>query len=289
METARRVLVVDDEEVIVEGLMALLNCEAFETAGALDRESATSKISELYYPIIVADLCLRTREEGLRLLDEIRRLSPDSRVVTITGFATPELEAEVLARGASMMLTKPAEPAMLLEAIVELLGELEREAASQEVVDLETLYTSVQKVLYSIPQRKYGFSREMAEDVVQDAWMLFLEKRAYVHTARSWLAGTVSNLCLRQLDRLRRTRGLVSEDVELADIPDRKSAEADQTRLIVRQALSRIDARSRQLCNRIAIDGLSYEEVSTSMLLPLGSVGPLYIRAKKKLRKALGN
>jgi RNA polymerase sigma factor (sigma-70 family) len=288
MATVRRVLVVDDEEVIVEGLMALLSVEAFETAGALDRASATTKLSELYYPIIVADLCLRTREEGLLLLDEIQHLSPRSRVVTLTGYATAELEAEVLARGASVMLAKAAGPSILLDAIVELLGELERSAAD-EVVDLETLYTSVQKVLYSIPQRKFGFSREQAEDVVQDAWMLFLEKRAYVHTARSWLAGTVSNLCLRQLDRLRRTRGLVSEDAEMADIPDHKSAEADQTRLIVRQALSRIDARSRQLCHRIGIEGHSYEEVSTSMLLPLGSVGPLYIRAKKKMRKALGH
>ncbi len=289
METARRVLVVDDEEVIVEGLRALLGLEAFETEGALDRASATAKLSELYYPIIVADLCLRTREEGLLLLDEIQQVSPNSRVVTITGYATPEHEAEVMAHGASVMLSKGTDPAILLGAIVELLTELERGASEAEVLDLESLYTSVQKVLYSIPQRKFGFNRDQAEDVVQDAWMLFLEKRAYVRTARSWLAGTVSNLCLRQLDRLRRSRGLTSEDAELADIPDPKSAESNQTRLIVRQALSRIDARSRQLCHRIGIEGHSYEDVSTSMLLPLGSVGPLYIRAKKKLRKALGN
>ena len=58
-------------------------------------------------------------------------------------------------------------------------------------------------------------------------------------------------------------------------------------RMIVRQAMSRLDGRSRELCTQIAIEGRSYADVSASLSLPAGSVGPLYIRAKNKLRKAL--
>jgi len=38
---------------------------------------------------------------------------------------------------------------------------------------------------------------------------------------------------------------------------------------------------------QIAIEGRSYADVSASLDLPIGSVGPLYMRAKTKLRKAL--
>src|ERR1700737_83156 len=91
-----RVLVVDDEESIVAGLLCLLDNEEIESSGALDRLSAESLMEGSFYSVIVADLRLDTEAEGLQLLDDIRRISPRSRVVTLTGFSTPELDQEVL-------------------------------------------------------------------------------------------------------------------------------------------------------------------------------------------------
>ena len=98
------------------------------------------------------------------------------------------------------------------------------------------------------------------------------------------LAGTVSNLCLRMLDRLRRMRSsdddAIFESIEASD-------DATDARLIVNEAMSRLDTRSRELCRHIAIEGSSYADVSASMSLPVGSIGPLYIRAKQRLRRTL--
>jgi len=95
----------------------------------------------------------------------------------------------------------------------------------------------------------------------------------------------VSKLCLQLLDKLRRRQ--TENDGELLEsVMDPRNADRD-TKMIVRQAMSRLDARSRELCTQIAIEGHSYADVSASLSLPIGSVGPLYIRAKNKLRKAL--
>ena len=57
--------------------------------------------------------------------------------------------------------------------------------------------------------------------------------------------------------------------------------------IAVRQAMAGLDTNSRTLCALIAIEGYAYEEVSSRTGLPLGSIGPMYMRAKKKLRFAL--
>ena len=80
----KRILVVDDEPLIVEALTAYLECEDLEAAGAHDCASATAILASSHYSIVVADLCLHTIEEGLLLIDEVRRLSPGSRIITIT-------------------------------------------------------------------------------------------------------------------------------------------------------------------------------------------------------------
>jgi RNA polymerase sigma factor (sigma-70 family) len=282
---AQRILVVDDEPMIIDGLTAWLQIENLHTSGASDRGTATAMLIEQHFPVIVADLCLHTCEEGLLLIDEIRRVSPSSRIITMTGYATPEMEAEVLERGSDRVIFKGAGDSVIVDAILEVLGEIEQAADALAEVDLEMLYLQTSKVLRSIPRRRYGLSSQQAEDVVQDAWLLFLEKRGYVRTPRTWLAGTVSKLCLQLLDKMRRRQ--TDNDGELLESLIDPKASGHDTRMIVGQAMSRLDDRSRELCRQIAIEGRSYADVSASLDLPAGSVGPLYIRAKNKLRKAL--
>lgn len=282
-----RVLLIDDEQAILEGLAMLLDIESIETASACDRSSATTLLAGGFYPVIFADLCLKTTDEGLQLLDDIKRLSPKSRIVTISGYVTPEMEVEVQRRGASIVLHKPMTADDILAAIGELLAEIEREAEAAPELDLTALYAKVQKVLYSIPRRKYGFSHDAAEDIVQQAWLLYLEKRTGVRDPRTWLAGTAVNLCRQELHRSRR---IADGDpaVTFETMPDGGAHDPDEV-MAVRQALQQLDERSRNLCQWIGLDGYSYDDVSRATALPPGSVGPLYMRAKKRLRAALAH
>jgi len=281
-----RVLVVDDERAIVLGLTTLLAMEDIDSAGAFDRLSAEAMMTGTFYSVILADIRLNTEEEGLELLDDIQRLSPRSRVLSMTGYATPELEREVRKRGSSSVIRKPASNGQILGAITDMLAEIEKLAAEQVVLDLATLQVHTRKVLFSIAQRRYGLMREEAEDVVQEAWLLFLERRGLIRSARGWLAGTVANLCRHHIDRSVRSRKRFTDDDGIENLAD-GHAGSPESGIAVRQAMAGLDANSRTLCTLIAIEGYAYDEVSSRTGLPLGSIGPMYMRAKKKLRLAL--
>jgi RNA polymerase sigma factor (sigma-70 family) len=280
---SRRVLVVDDEEAIVSGLMCLLEEEAIKSSGAFDRRTAESLMATNFYAVIVADLRLHTVAEGLELLDGIRRISPRSRVLTLTAYSSPEMVAEVLRRGSAMVIQKPAEGPEILAAISDLLAEVEKLADAQATLDLEQLHLGLRRLLHSIPRKRYGLSAEEAEEVVQQAWLLFLEKRNLIRLAKPWLVGTVANLCKRQIGLTVRRRETFDGDETLATLPDTRAVSPDIA-IALRQALSALDDQSRTLCILIAVEGLAYDEVSKRLSLPLGSIGPMYLRAKSKMR-----
>lgn len=279
----KRVLVVDDEFAIVDAVTTMLRFEEIESAGASDCEGAVALMSGVFFPVIITDLCLHSREEGLRLIDAVREQAPRSRVIVLTGYATPAMEDELLGRGVAVVLQKPALSSVIIDAVNALLDELEREAGDGEV-SLEELYLTLNRKLQAIPRKRFGLSEQAAEDVIQDAWVLFLRKRGLIRDAAPWLSGTVANLCRQQLDRRVRRRE-TSDDAAIAALAGNHGSLTDA--IAVRQALARTEDRGRMLCTLIGMDGLSYEEVSTVTGIPLGSVGPLYIRAKKKIRTIL--
>ncbi len=280
-----RILVVDDEQSIVAGLTTLLALNDIESAGAFSRLSAEAMMKGTFFSVILADVRLHTEAEGLGLLEDIQRLSPRSRVLSMTGYATPELEREVRARGSSSVIRKPASSGEILGAINDLLAEIEKLAADQPVLDLEQLHIHTRKILFSIARRRYALTQEEAEDVVQQAWLLFLGQRGLIRTAPRWLAGTVANLCRRHIDRSIRSRRIM-EHHGIENTVDCRAV-APEAGIAVRQALATLDPSSRTLCTLIAIEGCAYQEASSRTGLPLGSIGPTYIRAKNKLRLVL--
>ena len=272
-----RILVVDDDPAIVEGLVELLRVESFDAMGALDRETAEEALAAEFYPIVLADLRLRSMDEGWLLLDAIARISPKSRIASMTGYATDAIEAQLLARGAALVLRKPMEITEIVALMREMLVAFEAVAGE----DLDEVYRQSFASLTGMARRRYGLGMDDAQDVLQEAWCLFLEKRASVRTPKAWLSGTVVNLCRRWIEDRVRWRG---PDIDSFDRADGGNIE---TALVARDAMARVDARTRQLCQLIAVEGLRYDEVSDAMQIPMGSVGPMYMRAKQKMRDVL--
>lgn len=283
----RRVLIVDDEETIVAGLTMLFELEQFESAGAFDRSGAEELVNGSFYPIVISDLCLNSIEEGLALIDHVRQSSPGTRVIVLTAFATPSIVADLHERGVEYVLQKPAASTEIINAVLELLAEIEREAAA-ETLSLEELYLTARAKLYSISRRRFNLTHDGAEDVLQQAWLMYLEKRGMVRAPGPWLAGTVVNLARQHLDRYKRKRETSGDESALQETQVTSAGDLEDV-VSMRQALERLDERSRSLCVMIGIEGLSYAEVSEAIGMPVGSVGPLYMRAKDKLRDALSH
>lgn len=279
-----RILIVDDETPLAEALSSLFELENIEAAVAGDRATAERLMVEEHFSVVLADVRLRSEEDGLMLLGSIRKLSPDSKIATMTGYATPALERQLRSLGARQIIYKPIEFDELLRIIRELLGDDADDTTTVEELDLDALYTDLRAVLHSLPIRRFGLAGEDAEDVVQQAWCLFLEKRDAIRQPRAWLSGTVANLCRQRLTDCHRM--VPSEAAVFEEIADTRNESSDAV-LIIRTALRQADERTRQLCSLIGLEHLSYEEVSERLGIPVGSVGPLYIRAKSRLRRLI--
>lgn len=276
-----KIFVVDDEPFIVAAIQAMLDMNGYESESAPDCVTAEERIAEEFFPIILSDLRMRGDDDGFHLLDAVQRLSPRSRVATLTGYADPETVKHLHARGATLVLSKPFTEEQLMAAISEMLQVVEKAEAEAGHSD-EELYQATAKTLKRVARVRFGFPAADAEELVQEAWLLFLEKRNAVRTPRTWLTGTVANLCRQEIARRCLAREREAEPQERGALPSSDAV------LSIRQALSRVDERSRTLCTMIGMEQHSYEEVSRAAGIPLGSVGPLYMRAKARLREAVG-
>jgi DNA-binding response OmpR family regulator len=117
-----RLLVVDDEAAIRFALVEYFRGSGWTVDSASEKEEAEALLACTAYSVVIADLRLTGIHgvEGLDIVQWSRHLRPETRVVLLTGNATPEIEAEARRRGADAFLQKPL-PLQKLEAIVDTL------------------------------------------------------------------------------------------------------------------------------------------------------------------------
>ena len=150
-----RILVVDDDPFVVEEMVSLLEAEGLGVASAFDCESAEEMIRAEFFPVILADLRVRSEEDGLQLLERIRSLSPRSAVATITAGADEVMEMRLRDLGARTVLLKPVDPDVVIALVRELLGEIETAAAQLSEDDFGALHAAMTPRLRSIACRRY--------------------------------------------------------------------------------------------------------------------------------------
>ena len=101
-----RILVVEDEAVLLTNLCEMLERAGYEVQGASDAESALAHVLEQDYPIVLSDIRLPNMD-GVELLKRILAERPDTLVILTTAFATVETAVEALRCGAYDYLLKP--------------------------------------------------------------------------------------------------------------------------------------------------------------------------------------
>jgi putative nucleotidyltransferase with HDIG domain len=99
------ILIVDDEREIAEILSDLLSAEHdCETAGSA--EEALQRLREREFRLVISDITM-PGISGLEMVPHIKRLSPDTVVVMISGLQTVESAIEALRLGAFDYMMKP--------------------------------------------------------------------------------------------------------------------------------------------------------------------------------------
>lgn len=101
-----RVLVVDDDKVIREGLQRILKAEGYLVESFSSGRQALDCLEERDFDLIITDLKMPGMS-GLEVLQSIKVEHPDLPVILITGYAAIDNAVEVMKSGASDYLAKP--------------------------------------------------------------------------------------------------------------------------------------------------------------------------------------
>ena len=122
-----RLLVVDDEESILFALKEYFTARGFEVDCAQDVAAAKDLLSRNRYAVVIADVRLGGIDEhqGLHLVRCLRRRWPRVRVIVITAYGSPAIEAEARRLEVGAFLEKPVR----LSALREIVETLARQAS----------------------------------------------------------------------------------------------------------------------------------------------------------------
>jgi DNA-binding NtrC family response regulator len=105
-KSAFRILVVEDNDTMREGMKAVLEKEGYGVSEAADGESALSALAARPADLVITDHRMAGMD-GLTLLARVKALRPETEVVLITAYGTVELAVEAMKSGAWDFLTKP--------------------------------------------------------------------------------------------------------------------------------------------------------------------------------------
>lgn len=144
-------------------------------------------------------------------------------------------------------------------------------------------------------------NREEAEDLAQDAFVKvfsMLERYNPTYAFSSWLFKITSNLCIDSL-RKRRIEGVSMDEPVQSDsgeyVRQYESEEDDPETVAIKreraghlmEAIDRLPTHYKLMVLLRHQEGLSYEEIASTVGVPLGTVKARIHRARQMLRKLL--
>lgn len=138
-----RILIVDDEAEIREGLETLLNLEGYATDLAANAAEGERKLESRVYDLVLLDLMMPDKS-GMDVLRDLRERDRHTPVFMITAYGSVEAAVQAVKLGATDYLSKPWDNEKLLI-------EIGRVIAGQRLADENTQLKRALKQRYSFP------------------------------------------------------------------------------------------------------------------------------------------
>lgn len=101
-----KILVVDDEKDICRALEFVLSGEGYSVSTARSGEEAVALLRKSDFDVVLTDLRMEELD-GIAVLEEAKRLNPDSSVIFMTAYASVESAVEAMKKGAADYIVKP--------------------------------------------------------------------------------------------------------------------------------------------------------------------------------------
>ena len=106
MPTKTKILIIDDENIILKSCLRILGNEKYEIDTAYSGDEGLKLTHDKDYDIVITDIKMPGLS-GMEVLSSLRKNKPEVTVIIFTGFATVENTREALKMGAFDYIPKP--------------------------------------------------------------------------------------------------------------------------------------------------------------------------------------
>ncbi len=189
----RRVLFVDDEPRVLQGLSRMLRTERnnFEASFATSGSEALSQLAKEHFDVVVSDISM-PQMTGLQLLAEVKTLYPDIVRIILSG--EPDLELSMKSVNVShRFLNKPCDPELLKSTILRTcrLSEFLRNDSMKKTLtridslpSMPSIYFEITEELQSHDASIQRVGKIISKDVALTSKILQLVNSAYFSLPR---------------------------------------------------------------------------------------------------------
>jgi len=109
-------LIIDDEEIVLKSCRKIFEAEGFNVITTINPQEGLKLVSESHFDVILVDWMM-PGFDGMDVVEEIDKRSPNSTVVMISGYPSVGRATEAMKRGAMDYLAKPFRPEEVVEVV----------------------------------------------------------------------------------------------------------------------------------------------------------------------------
>lgn len=122
-EEKSQILILDDEAIVCKRLRPSLEKCGFDVESFTKSNEALERVRQKRFDVVITDIKMEGLD-GLGFMEEVKKISPETEVVVITGFATMDTAKQSYQKGVFDFIAKP----FSLSEIQQVVGRAEAKA-----------------------------------------------------------------------------------------------------------------------------------------------------------------
>jgi DNA-binding NtrC family response regulator len=127
----RKVLVIDDEQIVLDSVKKILTQENYEVTTSISSRKGLDLANQNDYDLVLSDIRM-PEIGGMRVLRDIKRAKPTLPVVIITGYATVQSSVQAMKLGATDYIEKPFTPEELFKTVNDAIEASSKQAPEEQ-------------------------------------------------------------------------------------------------------------------------------------------------------------
>jgi DNA-binding NtrC family response regulator len=151
----KRVLVVDDDQVVNKSFERVLTDKGYSVRTAMSGREAFEKYDGKDFDMVFTDLKMPGMD-GLEVAKRIKEMNPWLPIVVVTGYGTEEAEEKARKIGVSEFLQKPLSPSMIEEVAARV------SARTATATAAATVAATATEAAPAVPAKRESVARNVA-------------------------------------------------------------------------------------------------------------------------------